>query len=411
MHSGIDAHLLALLRSTGRHGSGPPLCAAEWDALAGQAVRLGVAPLVHARLAQSGADWPVPELVRQSLKARYVRAGLENLRLLARLAALLPQLREAGIEVIVLKGAYLAQSVYGDPALRPMGDADLLVRQADLDRAAALLRADGWRERAAHESTVPGGGGHQLPMFERGGVHLELHWAIEDDASPFSIDGEGLWQRAVPARINGAPTWALSPEDLLLHLCVHAAYGHGWRQFDTGLRPLCDIAACLRRFGDRIDWGVLADRARAWHIHPSVELTLVLVRDLLGAAVPPWVLDRLAPPRIERAVVDAATALVLAQHYGDLARHLPVLGRSWLTKRWHRLPAGARWRAHALPSGEALARVYPSLDARMLRPLRYAAHWADLLNDVARVSFGRRGRSLVAQERRRMTVLRWLESV
>jgi hypothetical protein len=57
-----------------------------------------------------------------------------------------------------------------------------------------------------------------------------------------------------------------------------------------------------------------------------------------------------------------------------------------------------------------LAQAYPSLRSGALVPLRYAAHWADLLNDVACLSFGRQGRLMVAQEHSRLRVLRWLES-
>ncbi len=410
MPGAVIAGLLELLSARDAPAFAPSLDAAGWDALAREAVRHGVAPLVHARLASAGAQWPVPEPVRNALKACHLRTGLENLRLLARLAAVLRGLQAEGVQVIVLKGAYLAQAVYGEPALRSMGDADILVRPADLERATRVLHSAGWREGAATALTSVGGGGHQLPTFVLGGAQVELHWAIEDDTSPFVIDDDGLWQRAVRCEVGGAPALALSAEDLLLHLCLHAAYGHGWLQFESGLRPLCDIAACLRRFEGRIDWPVLVARARAWRVHTSAWLTLTLLRDLLRAGVPQHVLDGLVPRPVDRALVDTATRLVLGHHYRELVDHLPVLGRSWLTKYWHRLPPPARWRAHALPGPDALATAYPSFRSGALRPLRYAAHWADLLNDVARLSFGRRGRVLVAQERSRMQVLRWLES-
>src|SRR5262249_7482159 len=156
-----------------------------------------------------------------------------------------------------------------------------------------------------------GGGGHQLPTYTHGGAMLELHWAIEDDDSPFAIDGEGLWQRAVPARIGGAATQALAPEDLLLPLALHAAYGHGWLQFESGPRRLVDIAACLRHFDGRLDWDVLATRARAWRVHPSAWLALTVAGELLQAQVPAEALERLAPPQAGRAQVDTAIELVL----------------------------------------------------------------------------------------------------
>jgi hypothetical protein len=323
------------------------------------------------------------------------------------LSDLLRELHVAGIAVVVLKGAYLAQAVYGEPALRSMGDADVLVQRADLARATALMRAGGWRDKVPGAMTPEHG--HQLPTLVLGGAQVELHWAIEDDDSPFAIDSDGLWRRAVRAEIGGAPALALSPEDLLLHLALHAAYGHGWLQFESGLRPLADIVACLKHFGAGLDWDIVVDRARAWGVHPSVWVTLVLVRDLLHADTPPQVLARLAPPRADQALVDTATDLVLGHHYRDLAAHLPTLGRSWLTKRWHRLPRAVHWRAHVLPSAETLGKAYPSLRLATLQPLRYAMHCVELLADIARLSFDGQARSLIRLERDRMRVLRWLE--
>jgi hypothetical protein len=405
MRSAVEATLLALLSA--REQPLPPLDAQQWATLAHEALRHGVAPLVHARLQRSAAT--APDSVRRSLQACHLRTGLENLRLLTRIAGVLQQWRSRGIDAVVLKGAYLAQWVYASPALRSMGDADLLVRRADLARARSLLLANGWREGATTRWTTPDGGGHQMPTFSQGGAMLELHWGIEDDDCPFAIDSDGLWQRAVPVSVGGAPARALAPEDLLLHLALHAAYGHGWLQFESGLRPLVDISACLRHFGDRLDWNVLVERAFAWRVHPSVWLTLTLVRDLLHASVPTLALDRLAPTGADRARVDAAAELVLGHHYRDLAAQLPVLARSWLTKRWHRLPRAAHWRSHALPRAEVLARAYPSLSSAPLQPLRYAAYWTDLLSDVARLLLRREVRTIGARERSRVRLIHWLE--
>lgn len=51
-----------------------------------------------------------------------------------------------GIDSLLLKGAALVRTCYDDPALRPMGDVDLLVRPDQFDQALALLLARGWGE-------------------------------------------------------------------------------------------------------------------------------------------------------------------------------------------------------------------------------------------------------------------------
>ena len=70
------------------------------------------------------------------------RAG----RLQETLGSVVAALREAGVEVVALKGAALAFFHYPEPGLRPMGDLDLLLREPrDLGRATAVLSRAGWR--------------------------------------------------------------------------------------------------------------------------------------------------------------------------------------------------------------------------------------------------------------------------
>ncbi len=400
--------LLALLPAAERRAqSNPaPLDAARWNAVVREAIRQGVAPLVYARLDEAGPNAVVPEQARRELKAAYLRTGLENLRLFARLGAALRSLAAEGIDAIVLKGAFLAELVYANPALRSMGDADVLVRRGDLDRVTRLLRDQGWRQSGGDAQIT----GHQLPTFVLDRAMLEIHWAIEDDGSPFDIDIDGLWRRASEMRLAGVPTLALAPEDLLLHLCLHASYSHGWLQFSGGLRPLCDIALTVRHYAGRFDWEAFVHRADTWRVRNCVWLTLVLTRDLLRAAIPGDILDRLAPATLDAGWVETAKCLTLGAHYTELSATLPALGRNLLTRQWRRLPRATRWRRQLLPERGTLAAAYPSLGAGPLTPLRYVAHWVDFTSDCVRAFFAPHARALLEQERSRLALIGWLEN-
>jgi hypothetical protein len=198
---------------------------------------------------------------------------------------------------------------------------------------------------------------------------------------------------------------ALSPEDLLLHLCLHSAYGHGWKQFDGGLRQLADIAAVVRHHAATLDWHRVGQRAHDWRAERCVWLGLVTARDLLQAPVPDAVLDRIEQPQARWA--HFARELALGAHYAELARHLPALARPWVDKHWRRLSRLGRWRQCVVPGRASLKRVYPTLEARA--PLMLAAHWKDLAGDVLRIVFDRRGRALLSRERERHALIAWLE--
>jgi hypothetical protein len=132
-----------------------------------------------------------------------------------------------------------------------------------------------------------------------------------------------MWARAVPARIAGVEAWMLSPEDLLLYLCLHTCK----HQLTSSLRPLCDIAAIIRRYGPTIDWGQLQMRAAHWRVTPYAYLPLHLARDVVGAAVPEACLTALQPEGFEIRLLSWATADLLAEQ--DAPPLLPELFRLW----------------------------------------------------------------------------------
>lgn len=77
--------------------------------------------------------------------------------------------RQAGIPCAILKGAVSA-AYYPEPAYRAMGDIDLLVRPEDQERAAALLKADGFRECGYRDEIEQG--------FCKASVLVELHTGL-----------------------------------------------------------------------------------------------------------------------------------------------------------------------------------------------------------------------------------------
>jgi Uncharacterised nucleotidyltransferase len=62
---------------------------------------------------------------------------------------------QAGVPLLVLKGAALAQLVYEDPRLRPMRDVDLLVRKTDARRALDVLMRCGFPAGRPGRSRTP----------------------------------------------------------------------------------------------------------------------------------------------------------------------------------------------------------------------------------------------------------------
>jgi hypothetical protein len=176
------------------------LTPAAADALVTQAGAHSVAPLLRQRLLELGLFAALPGPARARLDAAYVDSTARAMARYRELDRLLERFAAAAIPVIALKGIYLAKAVYAEPALRPMADMDLLFRVEDLEQAQAVLFALGYtrpdKERPVGDYV---GTGVHLPGFERdGGRRIEVHMAIESPAAPFTIDLDGIWQRARP---------------------------------------------------------------------------------------------------------------------------------------------------------------------------------------------------------------------
>ena len=104
----------------------------DWQAFLSLATTQKVIALLWHRLREKGLDQAVPFKVAEVLQGGFRRNILRNLCLYRDLHSLLSVLNPEGTPLIVLKGIYLADVVYGNIGLRQMNDIDVLSRPADL---------------------------------------------------------------------------------------------------------------------------------------------------------------------------------------------------------------------------------------------------------------------------------------
>jgi len=281
-----------------------------WKEVASLAAGHDLAPLLYTRLKNNDVRARVPVDVWEQLRLAYFSSANRNTRLYRGLRAVLVAFGNAGVPVIVLKGAFLAEAVYGDVAVRPMCDVDLMVPRADLPRARAILLGLGGTSEHATDIEWCCRTSAHLPAVVIHGLIVEIHWTLVAPIGPVSVDVAGLWDRACPASIAGVDVLGLSPEDLLLHLCLSASCRNG---LIGGLRPFSDIVETILRCRGEMDWSQIAARAQEWGGARYVGLTLQLARTMFGAELPGDVLERLVPGGPDQRVLEAAQEAVLAQ--------------------------------------------------------------------------------------------------
>ena len=127
MSSRIDKHILSqLIVDHAPAVDWDTFSPADWKFILQFAQREGVGPLLYWRLSKSGKFASLAEDVRNSLRAMYSSTWMQNQKNFKELEVLSHLFDQAGIPVVVLKGACFALTIYPDIGLRPMGDLDLI---------------------------------------------------------------------------------------------------------------------------------------------------------------------------------------------------------------------------------------------------------------------------------------------
>lgn len=265
--------------------------------------------ILYERIRRPGKDLKLPVKIEEKLRRASLHAVSRNMRMLHEAGLILQSLRMAGIDVIALKGLYLVEEVYKSLSIRTFADLDLLVHKEDLQLVLTCLQAMGLQLSTYYGTQDANADLRHIPVMSRpGGSLVEVHWTILEENGPFTIDSQGLWQRAIPARIAGVDILALGVEDLLLHLCIHLTYQH---QLKKGLRALYDITEVLRHFQGQVDWKVFTVTAREWGVERVICLTLMLAKELLGVEIPSQVFTQLAPHEVDPEILEEAVKQLL----------------------------------------------------------------------------------------------------
>jgi hypothetical protein len=298
----------------------------DWERL----WRLGhmhdVLPLLAASLRPLASQAPIPAAWLERAQRRFYATLLRNTALADELARVCAALSAAGVAAIPVKGVVLGETVYGNLALRPAADLDVLVRPHDLPAARATLRALGYGQRAEPLFAELHHPYHDPQYFHPaagGEICLELHWALWA-ARFFHLSADALWERASASRLRGAEVRLLSPEDTLLHLAIHRS------RSALRLRFLCDVAELLRLHAGVLDWDYLVGQATAAGARTALFFALALPVDLLGAPLPAEVLPRLRVSRFKRRLLEntcGATALFRTRVEDDLRQQPHLIYR------------------------------------------------------------------------------------
>lgn len=295
----------------------------DWEQLVAWSVRLQVETLVYQRIKHLDAMNYVPASISHSMHSTYLASAARGMQMQNQLRSIAHALDQAGVPLIALKGIYLASVVYQNLALRPMSDIDIMVPLEQLYVAGDALQAIGYTPFYEDTGVIDLTRRRHLSLLvHENGTPLEVHWTITHPNKPWNIDPQELWHDAIPMKHIDAHVNGLSPENMILHLCLHASYQH---QFVFGLHSIYDIARTIMHFGDKLKWDTVVERATRWQWTKGVYVSLYLARDFVGADVPENVLARLRPTEHADEMVTAARQQLFVERHVVASVTTPVV--------------------------------------------------------------------------------------
>jgi hypothetical protein len=281
---------------------------------------------------------PIEKPLLTVLRMAYHREELRSKEYRHIARTVLDYLAEAGIPLIVFRGAALGETVYGNPVLRHSHDLNLLLPPADQEKAVRVLVARGF---------MPVGGApapDAVTLQHRSLLPILVHNQLFR-VSYCHLSWTELWERSIDGVVADRPVRLLSPEDTLLHTCSQAT-------LRPGRLPLvwaCDALLILRHYPE-LDWTVFLGGAQRSRTQLPAYIALRYLAESLQCVIPAPVLERLgtAVMRLDPVERDVALLAVVQREglrLGDILRTTP----SWRAKltqvRWLLLPSSGyvRW--------------------------------------------------------------------
>lgn len=377
----------------------------EWQQFLDLVVMHRLGPLMHERLAQGPLGRAMPASVKEWLRESHRRTTLRNLGICRQLVTATRLLRDAGIPSVALKGAFLAFFAYRAPGLRPMRDFDLLVQPQDAVRAFEVMKSHGYRAgfdgapEAYFADRI-----HLPPLVGPEGIALELHHRLTPPDLPHFRGFEAhLWSRCIRKTLGGMEILFPRGEDMLLHLCVHAALDH---QLDLGPLALMDIAMLIE--AESLDWHDFLRCVDDGHWRRCVLPPLYLAERHLGAKVPQAVIDALGAGEGSADWVGDAEYLLFSDSRDHRVLDYGVQDMLYSPRWSERL---ARLVGAAFPPRTVIARHFPVRSDSASAYLYYPRRWYRLVTGklpaLLRVHSGGAA-SLRQLAIRRRAFLKWL---
>jgi hypothetical protein len=225
-----------------------------------------------------------------------------NMAALQEMERLRVLLEQAGVEIILLKGAAFLDTLYPDLSERRMCDIDFLIRQQDKVTTWKLIEADGY-QRSIKPGRQKSNTMRTQATYTRdqGRFQLDIHWELGHHGR-HKIDYSQLFNRAQVRESPNRKVVTLSTEDAILFSAIHAAKD----LFREDPRRSVDLNLIIQHW--KPCWRTVIDRAWRWNSHFEL-LALLKLENRHNELVPAHVMENLPASPMRTVFLDKTLEL------------------------------------------------------------------------------------------------------
>lgn len=251
----------------------------NWGELLEEAREHSVTSLIYSSINKSNIINSLEKDRLNLLKEQIFYSNINQVKHIKQTVVILKELRMRNIDAIVLKGL-VVRSLYPNPDLRTMSDADIIVHREDLSKLTEVLLSMNY-VKTKHEDEH---GAHIV--FNKLNSCIEVHWTLlnEDFFKGDKLFEQNLWNNTMKIEIGDTEALSLSWEDLAVHLCIHMASHFSHKGF--GVRQLCDLVLVVEKKYDEINWVSFNKKIRACKIEKFTAAIFNVCRKLFNMNIP-----------------------------------------------------------------------------------------------------------------------------
>jgi hypothetical protein len=238
-------------------------------------------------------NFPAPAEFRQRCLDEYLAHEMVNTVFMGTAARVADLCGQSGINYVMMKGVALLRSIYGDQAVRPLSDIDLIVE----NREAAELLTGRLQGRTQEGITFTSRrykdyGRINCDVYDESlgrEIEVEIYFPVDESTNPmielffkhsrrlFSSSGEkGAGELAAP-----------DPTLHFLVLLIHLVHHH------LGARLIwhLDIALLVARYGDDLDWEMIVGECKRMQFKDALFNILLTLKTRFLVDIPGEVLS------------------------------------------------------------------------------------------------------------------------